>query len=137
MTMKRLGLIAVLALSMLAAPGAALAAGWSGHAGGWRGGGHFAAAPAPVYRMPGPRVVPAPGPRVYPAPAYGGYVRTYAPARTRMWVPGYWGLHGATRVWVAGAYAYPPFAGWVWVAPHWAWNGYQWFWQEGYWSAPY
>jgi hypothetical protein len=125
MIMQRLGLISALALSTLAAPGAASAAGW-------------------VYVAPAPRVYTRPAPRVYVAPTrvYTGQVPRgyaadpYGPARTRVWVPGYWGLRGDTRVWVAGNYSYPPFAGWAWVAPQWTWNGYQWVWQEGYWAPP-
>lgn len=126
----KLGLLAALGLSSIAAPGAALAAGWRGgggyHGGGYHGGGYRGGyaphvAPAPVYRG---------------APAWGGHVRTYAPAYTRTWVPGYWGLHGGTRLWIGGSWAYPPYAGWFWVAPHWQWNGYQWVWQQGYWAPP-
>jgi hypothetical protein len=130
--MQRLGLIAALGLSLVAAPGAASAAGWSA----------YPVAPAPrVYTAPArvypapvvPRGYVAPVPRGSIAPAWRGHA-TYAPARARVWVPGYWGLRGDTRVWVAGTWTYPPFAGWAWVTPHWAWNGYTWVWQEGYWS---
>jgi len=53
-----------------------------------------------------------------------------------VWVPGYWGLHGGARYWIAGAYMTPPTPGWIWVNPQWTWNGYQWVWQEGYWAPP-
>ena len=131
--MKRLGLISVLGLSLIAAPGAALAAGWSGHPGGW--GGHGGGWGGGHYVAPAPRVVPAPMARVHAAPVYGGSLR-YAPARGRVWRPGYWGLQGGTRIWIGGGWTFPPFAGWAWVGPHWAWDGYQWVWQEGYWAPP-
>jgi hypothetical protein len=140
--MQRLGLISALALSLVAAPGAATAQ-WRGQpvAPGVAPRPYVAPPPthvAPVPRghvAPGPRTYVAPGPRTYLAP--GGYVRTYAPPSARVWVPGYWGLRGDTRIWVGGAWSYPPFAGWVWVTPRWAWSGYAWVWQEGYWSPPY
>ena len=56
--------------------------------------------------------------------------------RARVYVPGYWGYHSGVRVWIGGSWAFPPYAGWFWVAPHWQWNGYQWVWQEGYWAPP-
>jgi hypothetical protein len=124
--MRRLSLIAALGAMLLAVPGSAMAQGWGGHpGGGWRGG-----------YAPAPRVAPAPVPRGYAGPAWGGHVRGYAPARNRVFVPGYWGHHGGTRVWIGGAWTLPPYAGWFWVAPHWQWNGYQWVWQEGYWAPP-
>ena len=49
-------------------------------------------------------------------------------------MPGYWGLQGDTRVWVASDWSLSPLRGWAWVVPHWAWNGYQWVWQEGHWA---
>ena len=114
--MKRLGLISLLGLSLLVAPAAAHAAGWGGWhgGGGWRGGGHVA---APAH--------------VHAAPAWGGgYARGYYPghvgfgvgvhAAPRVYVPGYWGYNGGVRVWIGGSWAYPPYAGWVWVGPHWA-----------------
>ena len=139
--MKQLGLISLLGLALVALPGAARAANGVG----WRGGGHVVAqvpraVPAPVPRSYAtPRTYAAP--RYYAAPAYrGGYhYPRYASAHTRapIYVPGYWGLQGDTRVWVASDWSYPPFAGWAWVVPHWAWNGYQWVWQEGTWAPPY
>jgi len=125
MIMKRLGLISALGLSLIAAPGAALAQGWHGSPGGvYRG--------APM--APAPRPVPAPG---YYRPVPGGHDRTYyTPAHTRVWIPGYWGFYGGTRAWMGGAWTYPPFQGWLWVQPHWQWNGYQYVWVEGYWAPP-
>ena len=82
--MKRLGLISVLGLALIAAPGAALAAGgfhggggggFHGggfHGGGFHGGGHYVA-PAPVHAAPGwgyRGVAPAYGRGV--APVYRG-----------------------------------------------------------------
>jgi hypothetical protein len=134
--MKRLGLIVALGLALIAAPAAAFAQGWTGHA---AGGGH-AIAPAPARVAPGYyHHGGAPVYRGYPP----GYGRGYAPAYThvyssgpRVWVPGYWGWNGGVRVWIGGAWTYPPTAGYAWVAPHWAWNGYQWVWQNGYWAPP-
>ena len=51
-------------------------------------------------------------------------------------MPGYWGWNSGVSVWIGGSWAYPPYAGWVWMQPHWVWNGYQWVWQSGYWSPP-
>jgi hypothetical protein len=53
-----------------------------------------------------------------------------------VWVPGYWRNHGPRRAWIQGAWATPPQAGWVWVAPQQVWDGYsrQWVWREGYWA---
>jgi hypothetical protein len=141
MDMKRLGLIGLLGLTLAAAPVAAHAANGVG----WRGGGHVVAQAPHVAPAPARRVYVAPTrtyvapPRTYVAPAtprgYTTYPR-YAPAHNRVWVPGYWGLSGGTRVWVGGAWTYPPFAGWAWVTPHWAWDGYQWVWVEGTWAPP-
>ena len=131
--MKRLWLIGLLGLAPIALPGNARAANGVG----WHG-----VAPAPqVVPAPVPRTyAPVPRtyvtPRTYVAPPYRAYHPAYAPAHARVWVPGYWGLHGGTRIWVGGAWTFPPFAGWVWVAPHWAWNGYQWVWLEGTWAPP-
>ena len=119
--MKRLGLISVLGLALIAAPGAAFAAGWVGH-----GGGHYVA-PA--------RVAPAPYARGYPPYRPYAPYRTYAPP-ARVFVPGYWGVNRGARVWIGSSWTFPPYSGWLWVAPRWAWNGYQWVWQEGYWSPP-
>jgi len=131
--MKRLGLISVLGLAMIAAPGAAFAAGWVGH-----GGGHYVAparvAPAPVARGYAPARTYAPYRTYAPARPYVPY-RTYAPP-ARVWVPGYWGVNHGARVWIGSSWTFPPYSGWLWVAPRWAWNGYQWVWQEGYWSPP-
>jgi hypothetical protein len=35
---------------------------------------------------------------------------------------------------IGGAWAYPPYAGALWMAPHWVWNGCTWVWQGGYWA---
>ena len=140
---KSLGLLAVVGGLFLAGAGSAHAAGWhgGGHAavgghgsavhvggGGWHG---AAVGPAGGWRgnyVPGRAV--APGWHHGYAPVYRG-----VPV-ARAWAPGYWGYHGGTRVWIGGAWSYPPQPGWVWVAPHWQWNGYQWVWQQGYWAAP-
>jgi len=131
--MKRLGLISLLGLSLLVAPAAAHAAGW-GHGGGgsvgWHGGGGH------VGWHGGGGHVGAPAPHVhYAAPAWGGgygYRGGYVHPHVGFGV----GVYAAPRVWVGGAWSYPPYAGWVWVRPHWAWNGYQWVWQDGYWAPP-
>ena len=131
--MKRLGLIGLLGLALAAVPVTARAANGVG----WRhGGGVVAQGPyAPrTYATPRYQAVPR---TYYTAPSYRGYYHPrYAPATARVWVPGYWGLSGGTRIWVGGNWMYPPFAGWTWAAPHWAWNGYQWVWVEGTWAAP-
>jgi hypothetical protein len=52
------------------------------------------------------------------------------------WVPGYWSHRGPHRVFVQGAWATPPQAGWTWVAPQQVWDPYHrtWVWREGYWA---
>jgi hypothetical protein len=89
--------------------------------------------PAPVYRAPVNR---AP---VYRAPVYGPRPVVVHPvaAGHRVFVPGYWGFHGGARVWIGGAWAFPPYDGWIWVQPQWIWNGYTWVWSEGHWAPPY
>jgi len=121
--MKRFGLISALGLSLLAAPGAALAMGW---------GGYPTTPPPRVYAPPAPPAYAVPTPRAYVAPVRQRYVGAYS----RVWVPAHWGLRGDTRVFVAGNWSFPPFAGWVWITPRWAWDGYQWVWQEGQWAPP-
>jgi len=149
--MKRI-FTAVLGLTLLAAPAATFARTGGGgfHGGGlhatpaaqFHGG--FHATPAAgfhgtfhaqaPYRAP---VRVAPGPvRVAPRPGFYGPVYGVHPAGGRVWLPGYWGFRGATRVWIGPSWSYAPYAGWVWVAPHWAWNGYTWVWQTGYWAPP-
>jgi YXWGXW repeat-containing protein len=119
--MKRFGLISALGLSLMAAPGAALATGW---------GGHPTTPPPRVYAPPPAYVVPTPRAHVVPVR------QRYVGAHTRIWVPAHWGLRGGSRVFVAGTWSFPPFAGWVWITPRWAWNGYGWVWQEGQWAPP-
>jgi hypothetical protein len=43
------------------------------------------------------------------------------PGRGYFWVPGYWDWspNGGRYIWVAGAWARPPFRGAVWVGPRW------------------
>ena len=121
--MKRLGLIFALGLALVAAPGAALATGWAGYP---------TTLPPRVYAPPAPPGYTVPVPRAYVVPTQQRYVS----ARSRVWVPGHWGLRGDTRIWVAGQWTYPPFARWVWITPRWAWNGYGWVWEEGQWAPP-
>jgi hypothetical protein len=142
---KWMGLTVITGLMLLAGPGTASAAGWRGggsapaihgghlaQVGGWRG---APVAPAPVYRGGyAPRYV-TPG-YAYPRYVSPGYTYPVRPVN-RVYVPGYWNWSGGTRVWVGGAWAYPPYAGWAWVAPHWAWNGYAWVWETGHWAPPY
>ena len=141
---KSLGLLAVVGGLVLAGAGSAHAAGWhggavtppsagtvplctsgaeAGTALGWAppADGEGTMSPAEAWRRAGTTGM---------RPAYRG-----VPV-ARAWAPGYWGYHGGTRVWIGGAWSYPPQPGWVWVAPHWQWNGYQWAWQQGYWAAP-
>jgi hypothetical protein len=72
----------------------------------------------------------------YHRPYYPGRATVYvAPRPHRVWVPGYWFRHGPRPVWINGAWAAPPRAGWVWSAPRWCWEGGRWVWREGTWVA--
>jgi hypothetical protein len=99
----------------------------AGVGGGWRGGPAHVATPARGYVGYGAR--PAYGYGARPAYGYGG--RAYYGAGP---AAGYWGWHGATRVWIGGSVA--PYAGWGWSAGQWVWSGNQWVWQDGYWAPP-
>lgn len=136
--MKRLSLLLISGLTLVGLTGAAHAQGWRGGGGGHGHGGGFAA-PARGFRG-APVAAPARGFHGAPRPYFGHaapvYARPLAPSRAHIWVPGYWGFHGGTRVWIGGAWALPPYAGWTWVGPQWTWNGYNWVWVEGHWAAP-
>ena len=124
--------------------GAASAAGWHGRGGGfaaparvapvgggWRGGG------AAYGRGYAPGYVHGGGYRYAPGYVHGGgyhYAPRYVHGGGYGYAPG-WGYHGP-RVWIGTTWAYPPYPGWSWIAPHWAWNGYGWVWQAGYWAPP-
>jgi hypothetical protein len=148
--MKRLSLIAGIAALLFLAPGIASAQGDRGggfhggggsHAtaagGGWRGGRPYVAAGHAAYVAPhrgGYSVAPwGGGWRAHPYNSVGIGVR---PTPRHVWVPGYWGYRGGTRVWIGGAWLLPQ-TNWVWIAPHWQWNGYSWVWAPGYSAPPY
>ena len=139
----RLALVALVGLFLVEAPGTASAQGWRGSTGGgWHGGSSGGWHGSPGSGWGGGYAAPGGGWRggYVPAPAYP---RPYVAPRpvtvvpqSRVYVPGFWGVSGGARVWIGGAWNYPPYDGWVWIAPHWAWNGYQWVWQNGYWAPP-
>jgi hypothetical protein len=124
-----------------------------GGGGGWRGGFGGAARPgygfrgasggfrgAPVNRgFAPPAARYGYGPRYVPRYGYGAHYggRPFFPARTRAFVPGYWGFRGGARLWIGSSWVLPPYEGWMWVAGQWVWNGYSWVWQDGYWAPPY
>lgn len=65
----------------------------------------------------------APPPVVYAAPA------PYYAAPASYWIDGYYYPVNGRRVWRAGYYARPPYAGAVWVRPRWEGSRYS----AGYW----
>jgi hypothetical protein len=69
---------------------------------------------------------------------YGGYyappIAAYGPgpvygAPGNVWINGYYYPVGARRVWRAGYWATPPYAGAIWVGPRWSGGRYS----AGYW----
>lgn len=133
--MKRLGLVSVLGIAMLAAPIAAWAGEWHGGGGGWRGRAHVGPAPAGIPRG-GPVYRHAPHVHVRPHLHVRPSIHVGVVPHARVWAPGQWGHAAGARVWVGANWAYPPYPGWVWIAPRWAWNGYGWIWEQGYWAPP-
>lgn len=108
---------------------------------GWRGGGWRSPAPAPIVpryhfgpgHPAGPPIVPRYHFGVGPGPFFRG-APVFVPHR--VWVPGYWDLHGSAWFWIGGAWLAPPNVGYVWVPPHWAPVANRWYWEEGHWAAP-
>jgi hypothetical protein len=60
-------------------------------------------------------------------------VRTAAPGRGYVWVPGFHRWTGAAYAWVPGAWQRPPRGRAVWVPGHWQHDRRGWFFVNGHW----
>lgn len=84
-----------------------------------------------------PAVPASAGARVYVRvgpPAAVVEVRTVAPDRHHVWIPGYHRWSGQAYAWVPGRWDLPPAHRTTWVPGHWVQHRRSgWYWVEGHW----